>query len=129
MKTIHVKVWNEDTKEMTAGMQMPMLAGYLGGIYPNLKNEVFIESTNLYDKHGIEIYEGDIVRVPNIDYDPSNGDDPFKLKKVVYHAGQFGITNEKGGEFEGLCDYWEGIPLLVEIEVVSNIYQDKELLK
>lgn len=90
---------------------------------------ILMQSTGLLDKNAKEIYEGDIVVVPNQNYDPSNGDDNNLIKVVSYHVNRFGIEDMKAGEFEELYDYWTGENETEDIEIVGNIYENPDLLK
>jgi len=72
-----------------------------------------MQFTGLLDKNGKEIYEGDIVTVPNMDYDPSNGDNPVDLIAVEYKLGVFHPLQDCPSE---------------EMEIIGNVYENPELL-
>ena len=66
--------------------------------------------TGIKDKNGKEIYEGDIVRLPE--------DEDYKYYSIIYSKNRLGFTLSNG------C----GFGLSYGIEVVGNIYENPELL-
>lgn len=70
---------------------------------------IFNESTGLKDRHGVEIYEGDIIRIKN-----NHG--YFIKKSVAWNNG-----NRWQGFRVGKGDR--------EIEVIGNVYENPELLE
>lgn len=77
----------------------------------DIDDAVILQYTGLKDKHGVEIYEGDIIRATAIDgYLPTMND----ITIVEYNPGYF-FTNDELA--------WH------ELEVIGNIYQNPELLE
>lgn len=80
-----------------------------------------MQYTGLKDKNGKEIYEGDIVK---------SDDKYYPINPVIYYAN---IVNEHDGDYDewycGFClDDVDHTPLDEEVEVIGNIYENKELL-
>lgn len=87
--------------------------------YQSLDSVELMQFTGLHDKNGKEIWEGDIVLVPNLGYDPSEGDNPCLLLTVGFDLGSFIIGDDFMSEFDFIND----------VEVLGNIYENPELLK
>ena len=87
----------------------------------------FMQFTGLHDENGKEIYEGDIIE---FSYDMFVGNfDTFVAKgKVVFEEGAFYVEafeNERTTEGEAYLLYSINLDT---IEVIGNIYENKELL-
>ena len=83
------------------------------------KNVVLMQSTGLYDKNGVEIFQGDVVKIV---YDG----EPF-IGVVVYDLGEADFKATNGHE-----DYGNNFQYLTvgeSIEVIGNVHQHPELLE
>lgn len=110
MRNIMIQVWSPSKKTMSIGMTLPLLAGYLGAIYPNLSDEEFRQWTGFNDMDGKPVYEGDIIRFA--------GMGPYE---IIFKDGAF---RDRGGYYN-LTD--DGMKHFAE--VIGNIYENPELLK
>lgn len=123
MREIRFRAWSEDTREMVQVARLDIkeeTIHYENGIKSiNREQElgfwwkpyVIMQYTGLKDKNGVQIYEGDIVKY-------------FKneLAVIVYQNGGFDIRSLSWKECEPLQRR------LGEIEVIGNIYENKDLL-
>ncbi len=115
MRMICIKVWDTEKKEMSTVMPLPMLAGYLMSIYPNLGNEVYLQMTGLKDKTGGWICEGDILE------NELMGDHWEVRWNEKYGHWELRLPHETG-------DVCEELGHMKGFTIVGNIYENHELL-
>jgi uncharacterized phage protein (TIGR01671 family) len=126
MRTIKFRAWNKKDKKMLfPDSRICETTAHLGlldfgetiefGTHEEWNRYELMQFTGLYDRHGKEIYEGDIVEwETDIDRDYYNGPHRFIREEVKF----------EGGAFYPVCSIDE-----YEFEVIGNIYENPELLK
>jgi len=82
---------------------------------------VLQQYTGLKDKHGKEIYEGDIIR-KFYQRLTINDKEKYIINPVVYRGGGFYVYDQREGQFIGVAE----APSL--LEVIGNIYENPELV-
>lgn len=86
----------------------------------SFENVILMKSTGLRDKNGVEIFEGDILKVVD-KYEDTGG----SIEAVSYSEAQASfITKDIEQNIYRLCN-----TLMFEVEVIGNIYQNSELFE
>ena len=90
--------------------------------YSKNENYEIMQYTGSKDKNGKEIYEGDIVQIPN-DYE-LYGTDSGEMYEVYFAYGGFRLKPKYNSKARGHCleDY-------NEVEIVGNKFDNPELLE
>lgn len=123
MKNLKLRAWLKEDKEMISVDELAFNTKWVRGFYKlasrwfKLEQVELMSSTGLFDKKGVEIFEGDILA----DLDKS-GDELVYLY-VIYKDGKFmAVENEEHGYSADLID------CTTYHSVVGNIYENAELL-
>ena len=82
----------------------------------------FMQYTGLKDRNGVEIYEGDVIRFPDLS--------AFHCGLVEFDAGEYHLICKDGNKFMfgENADHSLGYTAVVEREVIGNIHNNPELL-
>lgn len=122
MKNLKLRAWLKEDKEMISVDELAFNTKWVRGFYKlasrwfKLEQVELMSSTGLFDKKGVEIFEGDILA----DLDKS-GDELVYLY-VIYKDGKFmAVENEEHGYSADLID------CTTYHSVVGNIYENAEL--
>lgn len=121
------RAWDKHRQKMFANDQLII---WNGNVYANdskrltcnnlkgwsIDDEYLMQSTGLKDLNGIEIFEGDIVKI----FD--------SLYTVFYNISEGSYQLEPHDE-RWVVDYMSNFSSEESLEIVSNIYENKELLE
>lgn len=116
---VYIKKWNKVREVEMIDFYNKQVLAYVIGVRPrgdkviySFDDVEFIDNTGMKDKNGKYIYVGDIVK---------DGDDIYTIKRSeVYKI--LSMSNKKLSIFIDEC-------ICREIEVIGNVYKNKELLK
>ena len=116
MIEIKFRAWVDEKMQKTLTIREIGLLGYKIS-----DNAILMQYTGLKDKNGVEIYEGDIIKIEKCF---TNGVDKLSdhIGEIKYLNCRFMATDEY---LNSLCPY----TYKNQIEVIGNIYENPELLR
>ena len=114
-------------------MELVMDAIYNYGFFKNVRLiacDVEKGEVTLKDKNGNEIYDGDIVKGPTYSTCTGPGYRSTRTKEIVFEVksniGTYGYAFTISGNYD---NNYRGFPRHEELEIIGNIYENKELLE
>ena len=124
MRTIKFRAWDESNKYM-AVQGTPDLET-IQSFFFHFGCCQLMQFTGLFDKNGVEIYEGDILL--DVEFD-ENGNDISGKFPVIYDSDkcQFSIDNSFKKDGKNLVNFVEYFGI-ENLEVVGNIHDNAEML-
>lgn len=139
MREIKFRIWDMDRKVM---LDSQGIIFYYGDFYESyrdledgiaLDNIEVMQSTGLVDKHGVKIYENDLLKCTSKIYTnlgaTRTGEYEETIKQVIWKDDSWGTRvissnlTSKGSEKSGL------VISAKYAEVIGDIYQNKDLLE
>jgi uncharacterized phage protein (TIGR01671 family) len=151
-REIKFRAWNPDDNKMEYplvfavgdyGSKLKPLINCIGG--RAYKDYPIMQFTGLCDKKGIEIYEGDVVKVKSASAKPiqvthkgknlTAYEPIYENWFVVFYKGCFGLHNEPTAESHESKSKYNGTTYAgdlrgkYDIEIIGNIYDNPELLE
>lgn len=126
MREIKFRSWDTYNKEMLEVQELdyadsyngqPMIRTTMYNDYFDTEDMILMQYTGLKDKNGVEIYEGDIVRILGGEYEQGfyEWEEKVCIKDFIYDGFNLMMTvNQIGNE---------------ALEVIGNIYDNPELIE
>lgn len=118
MREMKFRVWDKEKKQMSEPETLQSII--LGAEKFNQYGELEImQYTGLKDKHGKEIYEGDLLRWHD------------ETLRVIWRTVGWvllGPLFKRLGTKDGPCSEFNTMGYIIQSEVVGNIYENPELL-
>lgn len=122
-REIKFRAWDKEEKKFTEDLGIViMLKGTVLGKYDlEAKNLIIQQFTGLKDKNDREIYEGDIIKIPD-DWD-EYGMNAGEIYEIFFNEGGFRLKPKYRKDAKGM---W--LEETDKFEVIGNIYENPEFL-
>jgi len=124
-REIKFRAWDTEHDQMLDDDEVMSTSKYLNYVFVDAKEHglIYMQYTGLHDKNGKEIYEGDIINLPDYQFNPV---------QASFMQGVFGVTGADSGHYPLRAFSKTGsssIEIESPMEVIGNIYENPELLK
>ena len=110
------RAWDEETKTMNGMAEIYRNRNQEIELRPRDENIILMQSTGLFDENGVEIFEGDIVKMSKDVYS-----EPTYYEVVRHRGGAYRLESKQHG-----CELWLRH---TDCEVVGNVYENREFLE
>lgn len=114
--TTKFRAWDKETKTMNGMAEIYRNRNQEIELFPRDENTILMQSTGLFDLNGVEIFEGDIVKMAKDVYS-----DPTYYEVIRHRGGAYRLESNQHG-----CELWLRH---TNCEVIGNIYENPELLE
>ena len=133
MREIKFRSWNKIDTGMSESFTLDDMynAGTLKlPLSRSRENYIIMQFTGLEDKNGVDIFEGDLVRVPNVEINIDEPSVTHDIMEVRYIQGNAAFCVDYcDARWIRITEFLFEVYYQEEIEVIGNIYENPELME
>lgn len=132
MRQIKFRAWDRTTQEMIDADSWyfsDQFEPFVDSVTNAQQRHDIMQYTGLHDKHGKEVYEGDIVRIANYETEWKLSEPDFDWRVFEIQWNRYTWAYNNSVIYSPLSDYDTRTSEPYDIEVIGNIYENPELLE